>query len=63
LFPALVSAYDAWTVGGHTRELQAITVRAAHHWQSLALDLLDIFSRDGPDCRQALVGSIEHNTY
>ncbi len=63
LFPALVSAYDAWTVGGHTRELQAITVRAARHWQSLALGLLEIFSRDGPDCRQALVGSIEHNTY
>jgi len=63
LFPALVSAYDAWTVSGNTTELQAVAARAAKHWQSLALDLLDIYSRAQPDCPQALVGSIENNTY
>jgi len=63
LFPALVSAYDAWTVSGNTRDLQAIAARASGHWQSLALDLLETFSRKGPDCQQALVGSIESDTY
>ena len=63
LFPALVSAYDAWTVSGNTRGMQAIAARAATHWQALALGLLDTFRRHGPDCRQTLVGSIEHNTY
>jgi len=63
LFPALVSAYDDWTVSGNTRNLQALAARASGHWQSLALGLLDTFSRHGPDCRQTLVGSIEHNTY
>jgi len=63
LFPALVSAYDAWTASGNTRELQATAARAAGHWQSLALGLLDNFSRSGPDCQQALVDSIENSTY
>jgi hypothetical protein len=63
LFPALVSAYDAWTVSGNTRELRAVAARASGHWQSLALGLLETFSRNGPDCRQALVGRIEKNTY
>jgi hypothetical protein len=63
LFPALVSAYDAWTVCGSTREMQTIAARAAGHWQSLALDLLNTFSHNGPDCRDRLVGSIESNTY
>ncbi|HYQ70355.1 MAG TPA: hypothetical protein VET88_00350, partial [Gammaproteobacteria bacterium] len=63
LFPTLVSAYDAWTVSGNTRDLQAVTTRAGAHWQSLALGLLDTFSRQGPGCRDTLVGSIEHNTY
>jgi hypothetical protein len=63
LFPALVSAYDAWTVSGNTRDLQAIAARASGHWHSLALGLLDTFSHNGPDCQQALIGSIESNTY
>jgi hypothetical protein len=63
LFPALVSAYDAWTVSGTTTELRAVTARAATHWQSLALDLLETYSRGQPDCPQALVGSIENSTY
>jgi len=63
LFPALVSAYDAWTVSGNTRDLQAIATRASGHWQSLALGLQETFSRNGPDCQQALVCSIESNTY
>ena len=63
LFPALVSAYDAWTVSGNTRELQAIAARASGHWQSLALGLLDTFSHNGADCQQALIGSIESNPY
>ena len=63
LFPALVSAYDVWTISGHTRDLQAIAARAAGHWQTLALGLLDTFSRSGPDCQQTLVSSIENNTY
>ena len=63
LFPSLVSAYDAWTVSGNITELQAVSARAAKHWQSLALDLLNIYSHDQPDCPQTLVGSIEKNTY
>ena len=63
LFPALVSAYDAWTVSGNTRDLQAVSARATEHWQSLALGLLETFSHSGPDCQQTLVGCIEDNTY
>jgi len=63
LFPSLVSAYDAWTVSGNTTELQAVSARAAMHWQSLALDLLNIYSHDQADCLQTLVGSIEKHTY
>jgi hypothetical protein len=62
LFPALVSAYDAWTASGSTTELQAVTARAAKHWQSLALDLLDSYSRDQPACPQTLICNIENNT-
>jgi hypothetical protein len=63
LFPALVSAYDAWTVSGNTRDLQAVSARASKHWQSLALGLLETFSHSGPDCQQNLVRSIEDNIY
>jgi len=63
LFPALVSAYDAWTVSGNIRDLQAIAARASGHWQSLALGLLQIFNRSGPGCQQELVGTIESNIY
>jgi hypothetical protein len=63
LFPALVSAYDAWTVSGNTRDLQGLAARASRHWKSVALGLLDTFSHNGPDCEQALVCHIENNTY
>jgi hypothetical protein len=63
LFPALVSAYDAWTVSGNTRELQAVATRASLHWLTLAQDLLDTFSHNGQACQQALVGDIENRTY
>jgi len=63
LFPALVSAYDDWLSSGNTRKLQGLPGKAARHWQTLALDLLETFSRTGPDCQQALVARIENNTY
>jgi hypothetical protein len=63
LFPALVSAYDAWTVSGDTRDLQKVSAGASGHWHSLALGLLDTYSHCGPDCQQTLIGSIENNTY
>lgn len=63
LFPALVCAYDDWTASGNTRPLQALARRAAGHWQSLALDLLEAFGRHGPDCQQALAARIEDSTY
>jgi hypothetical protein len=63
LFPSLVSAYDAWTVSGNTAELRAVSARAARHWQSLALDLLNIYSHDQADSLQTLIGNIEKHTY
>ena len=63
LFPALVCAYDDWTASGNTRPLQMLARRAAGHWQSLALDLLEAFGRHGPDCQQTLAARIEDSTY
>ncbi len=62
MFPELVSAYKIWDVTGKTHELEQLINRSVTHWQSLAANILEIFSQQQAACQQALVREIESRT-
>ena len=60
-FPALVSAYEIWSVTGDLAPLQAAATQAVDHWQSLAEELLELYYQRPSDCQHVLVRCIEHH--
>jgi hypothetical protein len=59
LFPAVVTAYEHWTVSADTRELEQLVDKGAAHWQSLAETCLAVY-KDSRDNREpALISTIE----
>ncbi|MDX1718457.1 MAG: hypothetical protein R3287_16250, partial [Anderseniella sp.] len=62
LFPGLVSAYEIWSATGDSGELEAVTARAAGHWQALAGELIGVFADTQDNHGQALIRRIEAQT-
>ena len=62
LFPALVSAYDNWSISADSRELEQLVDRATNHWQSIAETCLEIHKEHRDNSEQPLVRFIEANT-
>ncbi|MBT8117966.1 MAG: hypothetical protein KJO66_09045 [Gammaproteobacteria bacterium] len=62
LFPELVSAYEIWSATGDSAELRRVAERARLHWESLAREILEIFSTQQSAWQQALVHTIENRS-
>jgi len=59
LFPAVVAAYEHWSVSGDTRELEQLADMAVSHWQSLAETCLAVYKDSRGNCEPALISTIE----
>jgi len=59
LFPAVVTAYEHWSVRGDTRELEQLADMAVSHWQSLAETCLAVYKDSRGNCEPALISTIE----
>ncbi len=62
LFPAVVSAYENWSVTGDTRELEQLADEAVAHWQSLAEECLELHEGNKDNREPALISAIESKT-
>ena len=59
LFPAVVAAYEHWSVNGDTRELEQLVDKAVVHWQSLAESCLAVYKDSRGNSEPALISTIE----
>ena len=51
LFPELSRAYQRWVEQDNLESLQAVTEQGVRHWQDVALQMLDVYRRHGPECQ------------
>lgn len=51
LFPQLSRAYQRWVEQDDLESLQAVTEQGMRHWQDVALQMLDVYRRHGPECQ------------
>jgi hypothetical protein len=48
IFPSLLDAYDDW-LQGNALPLNELPARAAHHWEVVAEQALDLYREQSPD--------------
>lgn len=51
LFPELSRAYQRWVEKDDLAPLQEAAARGMRHWQDVALQMLDVYHRHGPECQ------------
>lgn len=51
MFPGLSRAYQRWVEQDDLETLQEVTERGQRHWQDVAMQMLDVYRRHGPECQ------------
>ncbi len=51
IFPELSRAYQRWIEQDDLGALQDVTERGERHWRDVALQMLDVYQRHGPECQ------------
>ncbi len=47
LFPSLRQAYDSWLENGSTAQLEKVVLQGQDHWLSVAINLQELFQKEG----------------